>query len=120
MISRRQLIATSAATILAPAIIGRAQAQSWPNRFVRLVVPFPPGGGTDVVARIVTNRLSEVWGQQMVIENKPAAPAAISARDGRPRRPRRLHGHASARCLSRSTALFPSLNYDPGSPISRR
>src|SRR5262249_53679927 len=76
MITRRQAARFCAAAALAPAFAGHAGAQgasSWPNRFVRLVVPFPPGGGTDVVARILTNRLSEVWGQQMVIENKPGA-----------------------------------------------
>src|SRR3954452_18128387 len=77
MINRRRLIATTTAAVLAPALATRAQAQNWPNRFVRLVVPFPPGGGTDVVARIVTNRLSEVWGQQFVIENKPGAGSNI-------------------------------------------
>src|SRR4029434_7730584 len=63
----------------APALIGRARAQSWPSRHVRLIVPFPAGGGTDVVARILANRLSEVWGQQMVIENKGGAGSNIGA-----------------------------------------
>src|SRR5262245_30311633 len=79
MITRRHLVGLAAATAFAPAAlpcIARAQqssSQAWPNRIVKLVAPFPPGGGTDVVARILTNRLSEVWGQQVIVENKPGA-----------------------------------------------
>jgi tripartite-type tricarboxylate transporter receptor subunit TctC len=47
-----------------------AVAQPYPSRYVRLVVPFPPGGGGDALARPLAHRLSEIWGQQVVIENK--------------------------------------------------
>jgi len=77
MITRRKLTQLGAAAAFAPAIVGRAGAQGWPNRHVRLIVPFPAGGGTDVVARILTNRLSEIWGQQFVIENKGGAGSNI-------------------------------------------
>jgi tripartite-type tricarboxylate transporter receptor subunit TctC len=50
-----------------------ARSQVYPTRPVRLLVGFPPGGGSDVGARIIANRLSEVWGQQVVVENKPGA-----------------------------------------------
>jgi tripartite-type tricarboxylate transporter receptor subunit TctC len=50
-----------------------AQAQGWPSRVVRLVVGFPPGGGADSASRILANRLSEIWGQQVVVENKGGA-----------------------------------------------
>ena len=84
MIDRRR-VTRLFVSALAPVLIGApafAQAPSpsaWPNRFVRLVVPFPAGGGTDAVARILANRLSEVWGQQMVIENKGGAGGNIGA-----------------------------------------
>ena len=55
-----------------------AQAQSWPSRVVRLVVGFPPGGGADLAARIVANRLSEIWGQQVIVENRPGAGARLA------------------------------------------
>ena len=48
-------------------------AQIYPTRPVRLLVGFPPGGGSDVGARVIANRLSEVWGQQVIVENKPGA-----------------------------------------------
>jgi tripartite-type tricarboxylate transporter receptor subunit TctC len=80
MIDRRRLIGLAAASALSPVAVARpsfAQASAWPRRVVRLVAPFPPGGGTDAVARILANRLSEVWGQQMVIENKGGAGSNI-------------------------------------------
>jgi tripartite-type tricarboxylate transporter receptor subunit TctC len=79
MLTRRMMAGMCTATAFAPALIGRARAQGWPNRHVRLIVPFPAGGGTDIIARILANRLSEVWGQQMVIENKGGAGSNIGA-----------------------------------------
>lgn len=82
-INRRDLIVTASAAVLTPAVIGHAQAQAqtaaqnWPNRFVRLVVPFPPGGGTDAIARVMASKLSDMWGQQMVVENRGGAATNI-------------------------------------------
>jgi tripartite-type tricarboxylate transporter receptor subunit TctC len=56
-----------------------ALAQDWPTRPVRIVVPYAPGGSTDTVARITADRLSWIWGQQVVIENKPGAGTNIAA-----------------------------------------
>jgi tripartite-type tricarboxylate transporter receptor subunit TctC len=54
-----------------------AWAQDWPAKPVRFIVPYPPGGGTDVIARIVQNRLSEALGQPIVIENRGGAGGAL-------------------------------------------
>jgi tripartite-type tricarboxylate transporter receptor subunit TctC len=55
-----------------------AEAQDWPNRPVRILVGFGPGGGTDIVARVLAERLSEVLGQQFVVENRTGAGGTIA------------------------------------------
>ena len=54
-----------------------ASAQTFPTRPVRLMVPFPPGGATDIVGRLVAAKMQEVWGQPVVIENKPGAGTVV-------------------------------------------
>jgi tripartite-type tricarboxylate transporter receptor subunit TctC len=58
---------------------GLANAQAWPNRPVRLIIPFPPGGGTDLASRSVANKISEAIGQPVVPENRPGAGGTIGA-----------------------------------------
>ena len=79
MLDRRRFVALSSASALAPWLMPcSARAQStYPTRFVRLIVPFPPGGGTDAIARVVSVSLSAIWGQQMVVENKGGGATSI-------------------------------------------
>jgi tripartite-type tricarboxylate transporter receptor subunit TctC len=56
-----------------------AIAQEYPNRPVKVVVPYTPGGGTDTVARAISQRLSEMWNQPVVVENRPGAGTSIGA-----------------------------------------
>jgi tripartite-type tricarboxylate transporter receptor subunit TctC len=58
-------------------VAGGASAQEWPAKPVRFIVPYPPGGGTDVIARIVQSRLGEALGQTVVIENRGGAGGAL-------------------------------------------
>ena len=68
----------TAATLLLLAAQG-AWAQTWPTKPINMVVPFPPGGTTDVLARAIASRLSPVLGQPVVVESKPGAGATLGA-----------------------------------------
>ena len=57
----------------------QAQANSWPTRAVRVIVPYPPGGPTDIVARVVFQQVSESTGQQFIIDNRPGAGGNLGA-----------------------------------------
>jgi tripartite-type tricarboxylate transporter receptor subunit TctC len=75
---RRSLLAAAlAATALA--VPAAAHAQTWPNKPIRLLVGFAPGGGTDIVARALAPRLSELLGQQVIVENRAGAAGTIAA-----------------------------------------
>lgn len=56
-----------------------AHAQNWPTKPIRLVIPFAPGGGTDILARVIAPRLSEILGQSIVVDNKPGASSIIGS-----------------------------------------
>ena len=74
-----------------PAAADLAEAQSWPNRVVRVVVGLPAGGGADAVARILANRLSEIWGQQVIVENRSGASGTLAYDAVAHAAPRLLH-----------------------------
>ena len=75
---RRILIASGLAAVFGLASAG-AMAQGYPTKPVRLVVPFTPGGSTDIVGRLVTQKLAEFWGQPFVMDHRPGAGGAIGA-----------------------------------------
>jgi tripartite-type tricarboxylate transporter receptor subunit TctC len=73
------LRATFAALALAAAAPGFAQAQPWPSRPVRVVIPFPPGGTLDTVGRLLAQKLGDQTGQPFIVENKPGGNGVIGA-----------------------------------------
>src|SRR5262247_4947685 len=90
-----------------------AHAQSYPTKPVHLVVPFPPSGGNDVFARIVSLKLSEAWKQQVIVENRPGAGGSVGTEyvakapaDGYTL----LLGHTGT--LAINPALYPKIGCD--------
>ena len=86
---RRSVLLGSAAVMGSPALVQAQNVGDWPKGPVRIIVPFPPGGSTDPVARIIQAKLIENTGWNIVVENKPggsgvvgASVAAKSAPDG--------------------------------------
>lgn len=81
--NRRSLLAATAGGVAGGLALPRlGRAQSWPERPIRLIVPWPPGGSTDTVARIIQPRLQEVLGKPVIIDNKGGASGAIGAGEG--------------------------------------
>src|SRR5258705_10119301 len=119
MITRRRLVQVSASSLVAAGFRGRgAQAQAspppaWPTRFIKLVVPFTPGGGIDGIGRILGAQLSEMWGQQVVVENKPGAGGNIASEFVARAAPDGYTMYITAAGLALNRYLFPSINYDP-------
>jgi tripartite-type tricarboxylate transporter receptor subunit TctC len=88
-----------------------AAAQEWPTKPVRFIVPYPPGGGTDVIARIVQSRLGDTLGQQVIIENRGGAGGALGTEQAAHAAP---DGYTFLFTLSSHTInpLLYKLNYD--------
>jgi tripartite-type tricarboxylate transporter receptor subunit TctC len=116
MITRRHFIGVTAAASLgsiANPSIAYAQSTPWPTRVVHLVVPFTPGGGIDSIGRILAARLSEMWGQQVVVDNKPGAGGNIATEFVARSAPDGYTMYITAAGLVLNPYLFQSVNYDP-------
>ena len=111
---RRSLLAAAlaAATLGVPAA-ALAQQQAWPARPIRLLVGFAPGGGTDIVARTLAPKLSELLGQQVIVENRAGAAGTIAAdavAKAAPDGYTLLAGHANSNAIA--PYVLPKVPYD--------
>jgi len=89
-------------------------AEAWPTKPVKMVVGFAPGGGTDVVARVLAQRLTEMWGQQVIVENRPGATGVIGADSVAKAAPdgyTLLMGHVNSNAIAPN--FFRKLPFDP-------
>src|ERR1700739_3234862 len=75
------LVALAALALLPPSEASRAQ-EAYPTRLVRIVVPYPAGGGTDTLARLLAEQLSRKWGQTAIVENIGGAAGNIGSAEG--------------------------------------
>src|ERR1700682_3714477 len=113
MLNRRRFFGLTAAAVVSPSIlVSRALGADWPVKPVRVVVPFTPGGSTDITARLVSNRLQEVWGQSVVVENKPGAGGNIAADMVAHSDPDGYTIFISGPGMATNQFLYPSLSYD--------
>jgi tripartite-type tricarboxylate transporter receptor subunit TctC len=114
MLNRRRFAGLAAAALAAPSVlVSRASGADWPVKPVRIVVPFTPGGSTDITARLIGNRLQEVWGQSVVVENKPGAGGNIAADMAAHSDPDGYTILISGPGMATNPFLYPSLSYDP-------
>jgi tripartite-type tricarboxylate transporter receptor subunit TctC len=110
----KALLALAAGIFSMPCVMAQTPAAPYPNRAIRLVVPFTPGGSTDILARAIGQKLTEAWGQPVVIDNVPGAGGSIGA-DKVAKAPADgytlLMGHIGT--LAVNPSLYPALPYDP-------
>jgi tripartite-type tricarboxylate transporter receptor subunit TctC len=106
----KKLLAFAIALSMSAAV----QAQSWPTKPVRFIVPFPPGGATDISARLLGQKLTEIWGQQVVIENRGGAGGGVGAAEAARATP---DGYTlffpSGSVVTANQHVYAKLNYDP-------
>ena len=114
-LNRRHLLAMACASGAATLLPGPLFAQTaWPNKPVRLVVPFAPAGTTDILARSIAPELSKVFGQSFIVDNKPGAGGNIGADSVAKSPPDGYHllmGTVGTHAIN--AALYPKMSYDP-------
>jgi tripartite-type tricarboxylate transporter receptor subunit TctC len=93
---------------------GAAGAQGWPSKPVKFIVPFPPGGATDISARMIGQKLSEMWGQSVVIENRGGAGGGVGAAEAARASP---DGYTlffpSGSVMTANQHIYAKMNYNP-------
>ena len=108
-IDRRRFTAGLAATLAAPAV----RAETWPSKPIRIVVPYPPGGFTDVTARLVAQKLQERLGVVVTVDNRPGANGIIGTDAIAKATPDGTTFGVVIAAYAANTTLYPKLPYDP-------
>jgi tripartite-type tricarboxylate transporter receptor subunit TctC len=115
-INRRQALLSAAATLAAPAVL--AQASAWPARPLRIVVPYPPGGSSDIIGRSIANLLADALKQSVIVDNKPGANGNLGA-DFVAKAP--PDGYTVLLCdvgaLAISPSVYAHLSFDPSKEL---
>ena len=103
----------AAAFVLLGGLASPAAAQAYPDRPVRFILPFPPGGGTDIIGRLVGQRLSDQLGQPLVVENRPGAGSHVGIEMASKAKPDGYTIVLVAPEFTTGPSLYKKLNYDP-------
>ncbi|TWS93976.1 tripartite tricarboxylate transporter substrate binding protein [Reyranella sp. CPCC 100927] len=111
---RRKLLATGLSLAVPAVITTPARAQAYPSQPIRWIVPYPAGGGTDVVARTLAEEMKAGLGQQIIVDNKPGAATIIGAEALKQSKPDGYTiGTGDTSTLSSNPHLYKALPYDP-------
>ena len=118
MPARRTLLRLGGASLLATPAMSRAQSGPWPNRPIRVVVPFATGGGTDITMRMLAPKLGEILGQPIVVENRPGGGSTVGT-DYVAKSPPDGYTFVLATLSSTGIAasLYANLPYDPAKDL---
>jgi tripartite-type tricarboxylate transporter receptor subunit TctC len=108
-----RLIPLVLGVVLAPGPAGAQAPDSWPSRPIRFILPFPPGGGTDILGRLIAERLTANLGQPVVTENRGGAGGNVGAEAAAKSAPDGYTIVLVAPSLTISPSLYSKLNYDP-------
>ena len=104
----------AAVALLATSLFAPAQAQNWPTRTVKLIVPFGPGAGADIGGRLFAEKLTQKWGHPVVIENRPGGDSIVAIQAFLSRPPTTTTSccsgrRAISRCIRSTTPSCPTI-----------
>src|ERR1700726_413532 len=116
--SRNAVVRLMLAACLAVAAGVAARAEDYPSRPIMLVVPYPPGGGNDVIARIVAARMSAALGREVVVENRGGAGGTIATRQVARAAPDGYTLLVATSSLAINPAIYANVGYDPRADFS--
>lgn len=108
-----KLLFRCVATLVLLGMSGALWAQNWPAKPIRMIIAFPPGGPTDLVSRVLAQRLSEQLGQQVIVDNKPGAGGNIAAELSAKAAPDGYTVFYNTSAIVIGPALYGKVNYDP-------
>ncbi len=109
----------AAALAILAALVGAASAQTFPNRIIRLIVPYPPGGPADVMARLAAQYMTQALGQQVIVDNRPGGGSTLAGREVARAEPdgyTLLIGSAATTAIG--PTIYKNIGYDPATSFA--